>query len=155
MLLVFALLVILLRNPVSSAMSLVVSFVGLAALFISLDAYFLGIIQILVYAGAVMVLFLFIIMLLDLKTEKARKINWFSMLGGGLVAAGFAFIAIKVIAAMPAGSRGMPALTEEVNDTREIGFTLFTDYNLQLQIIGALVLVATIGVIILSKKELK
>ncbi len=155
LLLVFALLVILLRNPVSSAMSLVVSFAGLAALFVSLNAYFLGIIQILVYAGAVMVLFLFIIMLLDLKAEKARKINWVAMFGGGLVACIFAGLTLKVIGSMPAGAQAMPAMAEGVSDTREIGMTLFTDFNLQLQIIGALVLVATIGVIILSKKELK
>lgn len=60
------------KNPVSSALSMVVSFVGLAALFIGLEAFFVGIVQILVYAGAIMVLFLFIIMLLDLK-EEVRK----------------------------------------------------------------------------------
>src|SRR4030081_3559592 len=62
--------VIVNRNPVASALSLVVSFLGLAALFMSLDAYFVGIIQVLVYAGAVMVLFLFIIMLLNIRTEE-------------------------------------------------------------------------------------
>ena len=62
-------MVVLNRNPVASALSLVVSFLALAALYVSLDAYFIGVIQILVYAGAVMVLFLFIIMLLDLKAE--------------------------------------------------------------------------------------
>ena len=60
----FGVAVVLNRNPVASALCLVVSFLGLASLFVSLDAYFIGIIQILVYAGAVMVLFLFIIMLL-------------------------------------------------------------------------------------------
>ena len=59
-------MVVLNRSPVASALSLVVSFLALAALYVSLDAYFIGVIQILVYAGAVMVLFLFIIMLLDL-----------------------------------------------------------------------------------------
>src|ERR1039457_4575734 len=76
LMLVFGAGVVLNRNPVASALSLVVSFLGLAALFMSLDAYFIGIIQVLVYAGAVMVLFLFIIMLLDLRAEKIRKINW-------------------------------------------------------------------------------
>ncbi|HEY8650781.1 MAG TPA: NADH-quinone oxidoreductase subunit J, partial [Chthoniobacterales bacterium] len=69
LMLVFGAAVIINRNPVASALNLVVSFFGLACLFISLDAYFIGIIQVLVYAGAVMVLFLFIIMLLDLRTE--------------------------------------------------------------------------------------
>lgn len=65
----FGLNVVIARNPVTSALSLAVSFVGLAALFLSLDAYFIGTLQVLVYAGAVMVLFLFIIMLMDIKAE--------------------------------------------------------------------------------------
>ena len=71
--LVFGCSVIAQPNPVSSALSLVVSFIALAALFVSLDAYFIGIIQVLVYAGAVMVLFLFIIMLLDLKAGTSKR----------------------------------------------------------------------------------
>src|SRR6516162_10710708 len=73
------------RNPVASALSLVVCFLALAALYVSLDAFFLGAIQVLVYAGAVMVLFLFIIMLLDLKTERMRKVNLAALLGGLVV----------------------------------------------------------------------
>lgn len=153
--LVFALLVVILRNPVSSAMSLVVSFAGLAALFVSLDAYFLGIIQVLVYAGAVMVLFLFIIMLLDLKAERARKIQWPMFVGGALVAATFGVLVVQVISGYRTGRLPMPAINAEFSDTREVGFTLFSSFNLPLQLVGALLLVATIGVIILSKKELK
>src|SRR5579872_7130250 len=92
--LVFGALVVVLRNPVASALSLVVCFVGFAALFISLDAYFIGIIQILVYAGAVMVLFLFIIMLLDLKAEIRRRVNFPAMCGGFVVIVLF----VKVLA---------------------------------------------------------
>ena len=69
----FGLMVVTARNPVSSALALASCFVGLAALFVSLDAYFIGTIQILVYAGAVMVLFLFIIMLLDIKAEEGKQ----------------------------------------------------------------------------------
>ena len=69
----FGAAVVVNRNPIASALSLVVSFLGLAALFMSLDAFFIGIIQVLVYAGAVMVLFLFIIMLLDLRAEDAAQ----------------------------------------------------------------------------------
>src|SRR5207244_57608 len=86
LMLVFGVAVVINRNPVASALSLVVSFLGLAALFMSLDAYFAGVIQVLVYAGAVMVLFLFIIMLLDLRAEKLRRINWPASLGGIAVA---------------------------------------------------------------------
>ena len=84
--LVFGAAVIINRNPVASALSLVVSFLGLAALFMSLDAFFIGIIQVLVYAGAVMVLFLFIIMLLDLRAEERRKTNFVAFAGGVAVA---------------------------------------------------------------------
>src|SRR2546428_1642059 len=80
--LVFGAAVVVNRNPVASALSLVVSFLGLAALFMSLDAFFVGIIQVLVYAGAVMVLFLFIIMLLNLQAEERRRINWLAAAGG-------------------------------------------------------------------------
>src|SRR5438270_12902842 len=74
--------VILNRNPIASALCLVVSFLGLSALFMSLDAFFVGIIQVLVYAGAVMVLFLFIVMLLDIGAEERRRINWLAAVGG-------------------------------------------------------------------------
>src|ERR1700750_2168407 len=83
---IFGAAVVLNRNPVASALSLVVSFVGLSALFMSLDAFFIGIIQVLVYAGAVMVLFLFIIMLLDLRAEERRQINLVAFIGGSVVA---------------------------------------------------------------------
>src|SRR5437660_7224389 len=85
LMLVFGVAVVINRNPVASALSLVVSFLGLAALFVSLDACFIGIIQVLVYAGAVMVLFLFIIMLLDLRAEEGRKANVPAMFGGVVV----------------------------------------------------------------------
>src|SRR6188768_3406183 len=88
--LLFGIGVVVCRNPVASALSLVMSFVGLAALFISLDAYFIGVIQILVYAGAVMVLFLFIIMLLDVRAEERRKLNLPMVAGGALVSLIFA-----------------------------------------------------------------
>src|SRR3954469_21541890 len=89
MMLVFGAAVVLNRNPVASALSLVVCFLGLSALFMSLDAFFIGIIQVLVYAGAVMVLFLFIIMLLDLRVEVRRKTNFVAFAGGIAVALAF------------------------------------------------------------------
>src|SRR6187455_155136 len=86
---IFGVAVVLNRNPIASALSLVISFLGLSALFMSLDAFFIGIIQVLVYAGAVMVLFLFIIMLLDLRTETRRKMNVIAVVGGAVVALAF------------------------------------------------------------------
>src|ERR1041385_7239937 len=70
------------RNPVTSAMFLVLTIISMAGLFVLLHAFFLAAVQVLVYAGAVMVLFLFVIMLLDLKVEERRKIKKFSLVGG-------------------------------------------------------------------------
>src|SRR5512141_1383223 len=75
------------RNPVTSAMFLVLTIASLAGLFVMLHAYFLAAVQVLVYAGAVMVLFLFVIMLLDLKAEERRRIKLASLIAG-VVAAG-------------------------------------------------------------------
>src|SRR6202795_749693 len=70
------------RNPVTSAMFLVLTIVSMAGLFVLLHAFFLAAVQVLVYAGAVMVLFLFVIMLLDLKEEERRKIKTFGIVAG-------------------------------------------------------------------------
>jgi len=154
--LVFGAAVILNRNPVASAFSLVVSFLGLAALFMSLDAFFVGIIQILVYACAVMVLFLFIIMLLDLRAEKLRRINWPATAGGIAVALAFLTQIFYVIGHFQPAKQTFPPLTiAAVDDVRGVGLRLFENYNLPFQIIGILVLVATIGVVVLSKRELR
>ena len=110
-----ALALILFRNPVSSAMSMVGSFLGLAALFIGLNAYFVGIIQILVYAGAIMVLFLFIIMLLDLKAEeRKKKFNPMMLAAGGFIPLIFILVEIDVVTRIKCplqpDSRGVVAL---------------------------------------------
>ena len=151
----FGVSVIAQPNPVSSALSLVVSFIALAALFVSLDAFFIGIIQILVYAGAVMVLFLFIIMLLDLHTATRRPFRPATVLGGLVIALLFVGQLLAVLAAFPEGSRAAPALSGPVNDVQSVGHVLFTTYNLPFQIIAVLILVATVGVVVLSKRKLE
>jgi NADH-quinone oxidoreductase subunit J len=144
------------RSPVASAMSLVVCFLGLAALYISLDAFFLGVIQILVYAGAVMVLFLFIIMLLDLKAEQRRHFNLIAMFGGIVVVVLFVKVLFDVCYGFQGGNAVFPAIhNAEHGDTWQVGMALFQQYKLPLQMIGALVVVATVGAVLLSKRELK
>ncbi len=146
--------VVLNRNPVASALCLVVSFLGLSALFMSLDAFFIGIIQVLVYAGAVMVLFLFIIMLLDIRVEERRKINWLAA-GGGASVAAILLIEVGVVIKhfQPARQIFPPLLNSTTDDVWNIGRLLFSNFNLPFQIIGVLVLVATIGVVLLSRRE--
>ncbi len=156
LMLVFGAAVIINRNPVASALSLVVSFLGLAVLFMSLDAFFIGIIQVLVYAGAVMVLFLFIIMLLDLRAEERRKTNLVAFTGGIAVALVFFGQVYLVIGQLRQAKQPFPALPlHHPDDVRSVGLLLFGNYNLPFQIIAVLVLVATVGVIVLSKRELR
>src|ERR1051325_5201845 len=154
--LIFGVLVVINRNPIASALSLVVCFLGLAALFMSLDAFFIGIIQVLVYAGAVMVLFLFIIMLLDLRAEERRRTNFVAFAGGVAVAVIFFGQLYLVIGHLRQGEIPPVALPAAPHDdVHSVGLLLFGNYNLPFQIIGVLILVATIGVIVLSKRELR
>jgi NADH-quinone oxidoreductase subunit J len=156
LMLIFGAAVVLNRNPVASALSLVLSFVGLSALFMGLDAFFIGIIQVLVYAGAVMVLFLFIIMLLDLRAEERRKMNVVAVVGGSAVALAL-FVQICFVIGKVRGSHQQfpPLPASHTDDVRAVGLLLFSNFNLPFQVIGVLVLVATIGVIVLSKRELR
>jgi len=156
MMLFFGGMVVLNRNPVASALSLVVSFLALAALYVSLDAYFIGVIQILVYAGAVMVLFLFIIMLLDLKAESRRQVNFPAVCGGFVVIILFIKVLSDVCYGFDGGNAKFPPISQgPQGDVWHVGMVLFQQYNVALQVVGTLILVATIGVVILSKRELK
>lgn len=155
LMLAFGVLVVVGRSPVASALSLVVSFIGLAALFVLLNAYFIGVIQILVYAGAVMVLFLFIIMLLDLKAERFRRMNPLAIVGGVIVPLAFALQLVVVLRNFPQGTQDFPAIAQNIDDVRNVGTALFQGFNLPFQVVGVLVLVATVGVVVLSKRELK
>jgi len=122
-------------------------------LFVLLHAFFLAAVQVLVYAGAVMVLFLFVIMLLDLKDEERRKVKKLG-LGAGLISVG-AIVAIFVrslLATQP--GKGLAEL-KAVGDTATLGKMLFTNYLLPFEIVSILLLVAMVGVILLSKKDLK
>jgi NADH-quinone oxidoreductase subunit J len=151
---IFGAAVVVNRNPVASALSLVVSFLGLSALYMSLDAFFVGIIQVLVYAGAVMVLFLFIIMLLDIRAEERRRINLLAAAGGIGVAVILLIQICVVIGHFQPARRIFPPLARSTtDDVWNIGRLLFNNYNLPFQIIGVLVLVATIGVVFLSRRE--
>ena len=95
--LVCGLLVIANRNPVTSAMFLVLLFVFMAGLFVLLEAFFIAAIQILVYAGAVMVLFLFVIMLLDIKASERRKFKVLGVVGGIAVALAFVWELVIIL----------------------------------------------------------
>ena len=154
--LVFGFLVVLnpfSRNPVTSAMFLVLTIISMAGLFVLLHAFFLAAVQVLVYAGAVMVLFLFVIMMLDLKEEERRKIKKLGLVAGLASIGAIIGIFVKSLLETNPGA-GLPAPTAE-GATIPLGKMLFTQYVLPFEIVSILLLVAMVGVILLSKKDLK
>jgi NADH-quinone oxidoreductase subunit J len=153
-----ALLVILQRNPVASAIFLIMTFFCLAGIYLLLGAQFLAVIQILVYAGAIMVLFLFVIMLLNLEKEKKiitrhRLQKIFGVFLGIvlLMQIGMVFHSILVT-----GERGFfpPEKVAALGNTEVVARLLFTDFLLPFEITSVLLLVAIIGAIILAKREI-
>ena len=139
------------RNPVTSAMFLVLTIISMAGLFVLLHAFFLAAVQILVYAGAVIVLFLFVIMLLDLKEEVRRKIKIYGLLAGLISVGAIIAIFFKSLRATPLNAQTSPSIE---GGTAALGKLLFTNYVLPFEVVSVLLLVAMIGVILLSKKNL-
>jgi NADH-quinone oxidoreductase subunit J len=140
------------RNPVTSAMFLVLTIVSLAGLFVLLHAFFLAAVQVLIYAGAVMVLFLFVIMLLDLKEEARRKFKAFGVVTGVVSVGALGAQTFHTIWTSHLG-RGLNPQVEGA--TGVLGALLFTRYLLPFEIVSVLLLVAMVGVILLSKKDSK
>jgi NADH-quinone oxidoreductase subunit J len=151
-----ALGVILARNPVYCALLLVLCFFNSAVIWLMLDAEFLGIVLVLVYVGAVMVLFLFVVMMLDIDTEKFRK-----ELAGywplTVAVAGFVVFAIvNVILVRHLGGasfKSAPALPANYSNTRVLGTALFTRYAYPAQLAAVILLVASIAAIILTLRQ--
>lgn len=145
------------RQPVTSAMGMIVALLGIAGQFFALDAYFLGVLQILVYAGAVMVLFLFIIMLLD-APPPAEAYPWRRAAAGAAVFAGLGALAL-LLASDPLLARTAGPTPPELAATPEAlatsakayGRSLWTKHQLPLQLAGLLLLLALVGVVSLSK----
>ena len=155
------------RNPVTSAMFLVIPMISISGLFVLLGAYFLAAVQILVYAGAVMVLFLFVIMLLDLQQSARRKLNLVS-LAMGILAVGALFLVYKSSLESTYGEASQQhevaadadqaeaTTAKVVGSTQALGQALFSFGNgfiLPFEIVSVLLLVAMVGVILLSRKE--
>ncbi|VVM05174.1 NADH-quinone oxidoreductase subunit J [Methylacidimicrobium cyclopophantes] len=146
-----AVAVIVNRSPVASALGLVTMILALAGLFGLLGAYFLAAVQVWVYAGAVMVLFLFIIMLLDLKAEEVTPLRPLGV-GAGLLT--IVLLGIGFWRAIPASAwETSGAGAGEASDAASIGHLLFSAYVLPFEGVGLLLLIAMIGVIVLSKSD--
>ncbi len=152
---IFALGVVFNKNPIGSAMSLIAMMLGLAGIFVLQQAHFIAILQIIIYAGAIMVLFMFVIMLLNLKGDdavwKKREKNTLLTVLTGLLIAGVLY---KVLEITNVDGFNSPAhVLETFGTTREVGTILFTEFVLPFEVASILLLVAMIGAVVLAKSK--
>lgn len=155
-----SLLVIVQRNPVYSIVSLIVAFVGLASLYVLLEAYFVAVVQMIVYAGAILVLFLFVVMLLNVPREDAAE--WdraHPLYRPGPMRVG-AFLALLLVGELAwaltrtpgLGRGGIGAAAPAISDVGELGRVLFTDYMFAFEVTSVLIIAAMLGAVVLARK---
>ncbi|HEU0265400.1 MAG TPA: NADH-quinone oxidoreductase subunit J [Geobacterales bacterium] len=151
-----ALMVVISRNPINSALSLVSCFILLAVLYVTLMAPLMAAVQIMVYAGAIMVLIIFVINLLNLRAEKGKKVTH-AVLASSIVAALLLVQAVIFVnRGILSGEQGK-ITTETINTVGHvelIGQTLFTSYLLPFEIASVLLLVAIVGAVVLAKRKI-
>ncbi|WP_020674785.1 NADH-quinone oxidoreductase subunit J family protein [Geopsychrobacter electrodiphilus] len=143
------------RSPVNSALCLVTTFICFAVLYITLDAPFMAAIQIMVYAGAIMVLIVFVIMLLNLGTAVKKRYTHGLAWGGALSILMLFITNLFIRRGVPTGKVG-EITTQTIHNyghTELIGRAMFTDFLLPFEIASILLLVAIVGAVILSKRE--
>jgi len=155
-----ALGVVLITNPIHCALSLVMTMVSVAALFVTLQAYFLAGVQLIVYAGAVMVLFVMVLMLFDLKNEiqafsrgrakGAFKIGAVGILSGLIVGA---VARVTLFTDTPPSASTMAQASTSVGAIRPLAESLFFDYVFGFEILGVLLLVIAVGAVALSRSK--
>lgn len=150
--LISALCVISFRNTLSSAVSLVVCFFGLAGLFALLQAHLLAALQILVYAGAIMVLFLFVIMLLNLGQKEISRVKMAFLPVVGILL-GVYLIAILVLDFKNIPVSFPPLTIDDFGSIKTVGRTLFTQYLIPFEIISILLLIGVVGVVSVAKYD--
>jgi NADH-quinone oxidoreductase subunit J len=157
---VCAFMVILQKHPIGSALALVGVMGSLAVLYLMLGAEFIAMAQMIVYGGAIMVLFIFVIMLLNAGTEKSSTKSWFAQIAGLPLLLAFAgvigfFIWSAVPNAIP-NARGVVFgdWVEGSGTAANIGAALFTQYLLPFEIVSILILIAILGAVVLARKEI-
>ena len=158
MMTVLSLLVVTRRNPVHSVLLMLVLFVHIAGLYLFLNAEFLAAIQIIIYAGAILVMFLFVIMLLNLRkeeTENRFQKQWVFGIGvSALLVIFLIFITGKMTVLPPLGEYSIEAIQSE-GSLMTIGKVLYTRYLMPFEIASVVLLVAIIGAVVLAKRRIQ
>lgn len=151
---VTALLMVTRRNPITSALWLAACFFAFAGLFITLSAHFIGVIQVLLYAGAIMVLFVFVIMLLNLGPDelKARVLRFPVLLGGAVTL--YLFVLLLLTLLKPVEGAGFSEMTADYGNVAPIGRLLFTKYLVPFEMTSILLLIAIVGSVVMAKRKL-
>ena len=146
--------VVLQKHPISSALSLIGVMSSLAVMYLLLGAEFIAMAQIIVYAGAIMVLFIFVIMLLNAGAEESKGRSWISqLLGVPLILALLGTLCYFAMSWFP--NAGFVKFGDfKGGDVQQVGYALFTDYLLPFEVTSVLILIAIIGAIVLARKEL-
>ena len=149
-----AIFVVAFRNPIYSALSLLVMFFHVAGLYVTLHAEFLAAIQIIVYAGAILVLYLFVVMLLNVKREERlhRQSSIAMFLGVTLLTEAILLIVQSEGPVFPAAAASIEVGDAVTGNTKSIGQVLFSTYLFPFEVASLILLVAMVGAVILSKK---
>jgi NADH-quinone oxidoreductase subunit J len=152
--------VVVARSPVGSLLFMTVMLFAISGTFVLMEAHFLAAVQVIVYAGAIMVLFLFVIMLLNLGHEAQRDLKWgaFSIVSAALVGGIVGLLALEIrgsegAIATGAGAEAIAAASREYGVVGAIARPLYTTYVVPFEITGILLLVAIVGAIVLAKKS--
>ena len=148
-----ALSVVLNRQPIYSVLSLLVVMFCLASLFVMLGAYFVAALQVLLYAGAVLVLFLFVIMLLNLEPEALARMRLFTLRAFGTGAAIFLFFQLLRAFQSPSNEPPLSEVAAPSGTVESIGRLLFVNYLLPFELASFLILAAIIGAVTLAKQK--
>ena len=146
-----AIMVVTRKHPMASALYLILTLFAVAALFVLRQAHFLAAIQVIVYAGAVVVLFVFVIMLINVPEERLPVERATTLRVLGIIAAGFFILESAVLARRFTAPTGPAA---EVGTVETVGRALFTDYLLAFEVTSVLLLAAVIGAIALAKRKI-
>ena len=149
----FAVFTITRKNPVTAVMSLVATFFGLAAMYATLDAHFLAVIQVLVYAGAIMVLFIFVVMILNREEVAPMAVSPLRVLG--VVAGVYLLVKFADIVAVGTPTGAPPLVQDTYGTVATIGDVLFRDYLYPFEAISLLLLVAIVGGVVISRSHQK
>ncbi len=153
-----AVAVVALPSPLYSVLSLIVTFLGLAGLYLSLNAQFMAVVQVIVYAGAIMTLFLFVVMLINLGREERQPLRLpVQKLVGTIVGLAIFASLLKVFVSTPllTGAKGLfpPSRVDAIGNVQVVGKLLLTQYLLPFQAMGVLLFVGIVGAVVLVRRR--